>query len=86
MGAELGIRGMAEAVHTFGTRIGEIGVPCMLAGQVFEHITGSPTPTRSEVSCLYEALQKGYRGCVLSDETAVGQYPVQACQAAAIFR
>ncbi len=86
MGAELGIRGMAEAAYAFGSRIGEIAVPCMLAGQVLEHMTGSPTPTRSEVCYLYEVLQKGYRGCVLSDETAVGKYPIQACQAAALYR
>jgi pyruvate kinase len=44
------------------------------------------TPTRSETSAIYEALVKGYAGLVLSDETAVGAFPVPSCRAAAIFR
>jgi pyruvate kinase len=86
MGAELGIPGMAEAVYRFGLALTGIPVPCLLAGQVLEHMTVSATPTRSEVCYLYEALHKGFRGVVLSDEAAVGRFPVEACQAAAIFR
>jgi len=33
-----------------------------------------------------EALQRGFRGFVLSDETAVGAYPLEACRSAALFR
>ena len=57
----------------------------MLAGQVLEHMTAHPHPTRSEVCYLYEALIKGYRGIVLSDETAMGAHPIAACRAAAQF-
>jgi pyruvate kinase len=49
-------------------------------------MTGQPTPTRSEVCYLHDALAKGYRGVVLSDETAIGRYPVESCRAAALFR
>lgn len=47
-----------------------------LAGQVFEHMTKSAEPTRSEVSHFYNSSLVGYKGIVLSDETAVGENPV----------
>lgn len=64
---------------------GAYGVPAIMAGQVFEHMTEHPTPTRSEVCYLYDILARGYSGVVLSDETAVGRYPVEACRAASLF-
>lgn len=86
LGAELGSRAMAEAVYGFTRRLGGLPVPVMLAGQVFEHMTAHVHPTRSEVCCLYDALMSGYRGIVLSDETAVGLHPSEACRTAAQFR
>lgn len=86
LGAELGLRSMAEAALRFSYTIGDLPIPALLAGQVLEHMTEHPAPTRSEVCTLYEALQKGYRGFVLSDEAAIGQYPIEACRSAAMFR
>ena len=56
LGAELGLRSMAEAVLRFSDSIGDLPVPVLLAGQVLEHMTEHPAPTRSEVCTLYEAL------------------------------
>jgi len=86
LGAESGLREMAKTIASFSKQIHNLRVPVLLAGQVLEHMTGHPNPTRSEVSCIYEALQQGYGGIVLSDETAIGQYPIASCQAAAIFK
>jgi pyruvate kinase len=86
LGAELGLKGMAEAVHRFSQQIRLIPVPVLLAGQVLEHMTGQPAPTRAEVCDLYGALQDGCRGFVLSDETAIGGYPIESCRAAALFK
>ncbi len=85
LGAELGLRAMAEAVKKFSDLVGNFPVPIHLAGQVLEHMSGHRCPTRSEVCYLHDALIKGYRGCVLSDETAIGQYPLESCRAAALF-
>ena len=49
-----------------------------LAGQVFEHLTHAKEATRSEVSHFYNSSCKGYKGIVLSDETAIGSNPVRA--------
>ena len=86
LGAEMGAVAMAEELYRFFPRIGDIPKPIFLAGQVLEHLTAHPTPTRSEISYLYEALQRGFAGVVLSDETAVGAYPLEACRVAALFR
>jgi pyruvate kinase len=85
LGAELGLRSMAEAAWRFSNSIRDLPIPVLLAGQVLEHMTEHSTPTRSEVYTMYEALLKGYRGFVLSDEAAIGQYPIESCRAAALF-
>jgi pyruvate kinase len=86
LGAELGLAGMAEAVHTFSTLVPALPVPAIMAGQVLEHLTEHATPTRSEVCYLYDCLQQGYRGFVLSDETAIGRDPLGACRYMSIFK
>lgn len=86
LGAELGMAAMAKSVYRFAELPGSLPLPVLMAGQVLEHMTGRPTPTRSEVCYLYDTLMKGYRGFVLSDETAIGRHPVQSCQTAALFK
>ncbi len=86
LGAELGLRSMAAAVQRVSDTIGDLPIPALLAGQVLEHMVDHPGPTRSEVCTLYEALLKGYRGFVLSDESAIGRYPIESCRSAALFR
>lgn len=86
LGAELGLKAMAQAVARFTQQVGRFAVPTLMAGQVLEHMTEQPMPTRSEVCYLYDTLAAGYHGFVLSDEAAVGRYPVESCRAAALFK
>jgi pyruvate kinase len=86
LGAELGMKAMAQAVYEFHHRVRDAAIPIYMAGQVLEHMTDHPQPTRSEICHLYEVLQKGYSGLVLSDETAIGRYPLAACRTAALFQ
>lgn len=85
LGAEAGLAGMAKLAHAFGAEVRALPRPALIAGQVFEHMTHNPTPTRAEVCSLYDALAEGYRGAVLSDECAIGLRPVEAARAAAMF-
>jgi pyruvate kinase len=85
LGAEMGLRDMAAAVAGFTAGLEGYGVPTILAGQVLEHMTEHAAPTRSEVCYLHDALHAGFAGVVLSDETAVGRYPQEACRTAALF-
>lgn len=85
LGAELGLAGMAAAAHRFAGQVPGLPCPAFLAGQVLEHMTTHSTPTRAEICGIYDALQAGYCGVVLSDETAIGANPVLAVRAAAGF-
>ena len=85
LGAELGMRRMAEATARVTSLVSQCPKPLLLAGQVLEHMTHHPTPTRSELCYLHDALAAGFAGVVLSDETAIGRHAVEACRMAAIF-
>ena len=85
LGAELGMNAFARQVYLFGNNIPTLTTPVLMAGQILEHMTEHATPTRSEICYLYDTLSRGYKGVVLSDETAIGHYPVESCQTAAIF-
>jgi len=86
LGAELGVSGMAQAAHRFSKTVKDLPIPVLLAGQVLEHMTEHNAPTRSEMCALYDALCAGYSGVVLSDETAIGSYPLDSVRTAAIFQ
>ncbi len=86
LGAEMGLRDLAQTTHCFSAGIGALPRPVLLAGQVLEYMTEHPIPTRAEVCALYATLQQGYGGVVLSDETALGRHPVESCRYAAMFR
>jgi pyruvate kinase len=86
LGAEVGLKALAETVLDFADLLPRINVPVIMAGQVLEHMTRQPAPTRSEICYLYETLQRGYQGFVLSDEAAIGLYPLESCKIAAMFR
>ena len=86
LGAELGLPQMAVAARRFSGQVSGLAVPCLLAGQVLEHLVEHPLPTRAEVCGLYDALVSGYAGVVLSDETAIGRHPVESCRTAALFK
>lgn len=86
LGAEMGLRDMAAAVAALGASLPTLGKPTLMAGQVLEHMTEHPLPTRAEVCHLHDLLVAGYAGVVLSDETAVGSYAIEAVRTAALFR
>ena len=81
LGAQLGPAELAGFVARLEPR--SLGTPVLMAGQVLEHLTEHPEPTRSEVCHLYDLVARGYAGIVLSDETAIGVDPVRAVRSAA---
>jgi pyruvate kinase len=77
-GVEAGIANVPEMQKETIHRASNRGVVVITATQMLESMINSPLPTRAEAADVFNAIMDGTSALMLSAETGVGRYPVEA--------
>ena len=78
LGVELPIETLPPIQKRLVRQCRDSGKPVIVATQMMESMINSTVPTRAEVSDVAQAIYEGADAVMLSAESAVGNYPIEA--------
>ncbi len=76
LGITLGLEKVPIVQHEIVRKCRYRGKPSIIATQILESMVESPVPTRAEVVDIMVSVQEGVDAILLTNETAIGKYPV----------
>ena len=80
LGLEVGLKEIPYLQKQIIRYATQVGKPDITATQMLESMIANPRPTRAEATDIANAVFDGTDAVMLSGETAIGKYPVEACR------
>lgn len=78
LGSNIGFLRLPKAQEEIARRCRAVKKPFMVVTQLLHSMTEHSVPTRAELSDIYLAVRQGASSLMLTGETAIGSYPLEA--------